>query len=152
MGAAGDCLAPKGRYRIAQGNALGRCFCQLPRVRIVNNWGDLDLERIQLGVVYLFAPWSMWSVQNLGITSAVMARSGFEHLQFAVVNIDTVPESFVQAIFGRSCPAGAGETLWIRDGEIVESSLGYNPTGADLSKLEELLVERTERLLSSADG
>lgn len=126
-------------------------YCKSPRVRIVNNWNDFDLTDTQLGVVYLLAPWSMWSVQNLTGWAAVMARPDFEHLEFVITNIDTVPEAFFQAAFEGSSPRGAGETLWIREGKIVAASLGYATERAGW-ELEHRLAEQTERLLIDADN
>lgn len=107
------------------------CAVPLERVRIVRRFEDLPLARIRRGVVYLLAAWSGPSVMHFRVITEALSRIDSSGLEFYVVDIDCVPKDFMLASFQRSAPAGAGETVWVRDGAVVASVLTYSRAGVE---------------------
>lgn len=105
-------------------------YSNLPvdRIRYVPNADNQTIRSIRRGVLFLMAFWSGPSVAAFSKLTEMLSRIGMEGLELVVVDVDgsqeleTVPE-FKEMI------RGAGETAWVRDGEIVSTSgLGLNPT------------------------
>jgi hypothetical protein len=103
-------------------------YCAVPqeRVHIVSRFEDLPLTQIRRGIVYLIAAWSAPSVMHFNLVTKALSRIDWSGLEFYVVDIDCVPDDFMQATFQRRAPAGAGETVWVRDGVVVASVLTYS--------------------------
>jgi hypothetical protein len=111
------------------------------RVRIIRRFEDLPLARIRRGIVYVLAAWSAPSIMHFGRITRALARSDRPNLEFYVLDIDCVPHDFMTATFQHSA-AGAGETMWVRDGVVVASVLTY-PRG----DVEAEFLKRTKESL-----
>jgi len=72
----------------------------LDRLRLVSRFDELPLPGIRRGIVYFLAPWSGPSVMYFGAITAALSRMDCSNLQH---------------VFHLRAPAGAGETLWVRD-------------------------------------
>ncbi|HRI69477.1 MAG TPA: hypothetical protein PK156_34840 [Polyangium sp.] len=103
----------------------------LHRVGIVQRFDDLKFARVRRGIVYFLAAWSGASVMLFRHVTEALARLDSTVLEFIVVDLDCVPADFWAEAFDRLTPAGAGETLWVRDGVVVASALTSPRPGAD---------------------
>jgi hypothetical protein len=119
----------------------------LERLRLISRFDDLHLSRIQRGVVYFLAPWSGPSVMYFRAMTAALSRMDSSSLDIYVVHIDCVPDEFMGASFRQRAPAGAGETLWIRDGTIVGAVVTYSRAEAATE-----FTRRTTDLLNQLGG
>jgi hypothetical protein len=113
----------------------------LERVHLVSRFEDFRLSQIRRGIVYLFAVWSVPSVLHFRSITEALSRIDWSDLEFYVVDIDCVPEDFMRATF-QCRAAGAGETLWVRDGVVVASILTYSH-----AEVKAEVMRRTRELL-----
>jgi hypothetical protein len=104
-------------------------YSRLPvgRIRYVPDADAATVRSLRRGVLFLMAFWSGPSVQAFAKLTEVLARLDAEALELVVADVDGSPDLYELPEF-KGKVHGAGETAWVRNGEIVATSgLGLNP-------------------------
>ena len=110
----------------------------LERIHLVQDITDFQLSTVRRGIVIIFAAWSGQAVLALQrLTRCLAARD--ESFDFIVVDIESMTTQEMKKWFGREFH-GHGETLWIRDGQVVAFLEAYAPE-------TELLIARYSKQL-----
>ena len=101
---------------------------KLPAERIVyySHADESLIGEIRCGVLFVMAYWSIYAVNAFVATTELLAELDPDgRLQFVVVDTDGTPALYDHRKFlGRM--SGAGETAWIRDGQIVRQALCFD--------------------------
>jgi hypothetical protein len=103
-------------------------YSRLPveRITYVPDADASTVRSIRRGILFLMAFWSGPSIQAFARLTEVLARPGAEHLELVVADLDGSPALYELPEF-KGKVQGAGETAWVRDGQIVATSgLGLN--------------------------
>jgi hypothetical protein len=103
-------------------------YSKLPieRIKYVPDADTATVRSIRRGVLFLMAFWSGPSVRAFAKLTEVLARLDAGGPELVVADVDGSPDLYELAEF-KGKVHGAGETAWVRDGEIVAtSSLGLN--------------------------
>jgi hypothetical protein len=96
------------------------------RIRYVPDAVAATVRSIRRGVLFLMAFWSGPSVQAFAKLTEVLTRLHAEELELVVAGVDGSPDLYELPEF-KGKVHGAGETAWVRAGEIVATSgLGLN--------------------------
>jgi hypothetical protein len=100
--------------------ARTRCYSEADRTVI---------GTMRCGVLFVMAFWSGPAMQAFAKLKQVLEAADPEgRLELVVVDADGCPD--IYDLFESSCgvPTGAGETAWVRDGQIIRTSgQGYRP-------------------------
>src|SRR5262249_47879831 len=95
-------------------------YSKLPveRIRYVLDASEATVRSIGRGILFLMAFWSVPSVQAFARLTEVLARLDADCLELVVADVDGCPELYELPEF-KGQIRGAGETAWVRDGQIV---------------------------------
>jgi len=110
------------------------------RLRIIQHSGDFALSGIRRGVVFVFAVWSGPSVQALQRFTRVLATIELGSLDVIILDNDCITDDDKMRVFGHVFH-GAGEVLWIRDGQVIAELSAYR------QESEPLILSHTKALL-----
>jgi hypothetical protein len=98
----------------------------MDRIRYVPAADEATVRSIRRGILFIMAFWSIYSVQAFAQLTEVLARLNAEDLELVVADVDDAV-ALCQLPEFKGKVQGAGETAWVRDGEIVATSgLGLN--------------------------
>jgi hypothetical protein len=108
------------------------------RIRYVPDADEETVRSIRRGVLFLMAYWSGPAVQSFARLTEVLARLDDPRLELVVADVDGAPDLYELPEF-KGKIRGAGETAWVRDGEIVATS-GLGPNTACFEPITRALL------------
>lgn len=92
--------------------------------------GEFDLGGIRYGVVSLFAPWAGPCFVCLKVVAAMKLPTPEPWLH--VLDLSHVEADWLTQTFG-FLPHGRGETVWVRDGQIIARDEAFAMRPADIA-------------------
>jgi hypothetical protein len=93
----------------------------LERIRYVPDAEAVIIQSIERGVLFLMAFWSGPARRAFAALTEALSRLGASDLEVVVVDVDGSPELYDVPEF-KGKVHGAGETAWIRHGQIIATS------------------------------
>lgn len=121
-----------------------RSAIPMERLRVLRSFDGLHLPEMQRGIVFVFAAWSVPAVMGFQRLTKMIKTLDTGSLDLVVLDIDCLTAESAELLFGAPgfTTGGWGETLWVRDGQIVARALGHSAPDA-------LIEEYTRGLLDA---
>jgi hypothetical protein len=101
------------------------------RLRVVQTQEGLRLSHIRSGIVFVYAIWSGSSVMGFKKLTRLLSTVDTTSLDIVVLDNDCMNPDDMIRLFGHVFH-GAGETLWLRDGQVVAELQAFRPESDDL--------------------
>ena len=112
------------------------------QLRLVTNISELNLSNINAGIIFVFAGWSGPSVIAFSGVTKILSTLNLTSLDFVIIDNDSMTGEDMIQLFGHVF-SGAGETLWIKSGQIFTEIPVFHKTR------ESQYLDNTNRLLAS---
>lgn len=105
------------------------CLVPEPSLRIVSRIEDFSLDRIEAGVVFVFAAWSASSIVSWREFNKAVAKTDLTGKTVVVIDIEQLSPSMAVLWFGEVVH-GIGEAFWVKNGRVVHAIKGCEATDA----------------------
>jgi hypothetical protein len=120
-------------------------YSKLPveRIRYLSDADEAAVRAIKRGVLIQVAFWSSPAIEAFrDLTSVISKIDDSDNIELVVVDTDGARSLFAVSEF-LGAIQGAGETVWVRNGEIIATSGLGRPTMSCLMSNTKMLLEAT---------
>lgn len=97
---------------------------KLPSTKLVVDINDLAIEKIDDGLILIYATWSGTAIANFTSTLDLLNREGFQPTLF-ICDTDNITTDGSISTFGQAL-GGNGEIFVIQNGHVTEKYFGQN--------------------------
>jgi hypothetical protein len=110
------------------------------KLRIIQDLTELRLANLQVAVIFVFAAWSGPSIQAFQRLTRLLRTLDLGSLDLIILDADCLTVDEAVCLFGHVFH-GAGEMIWIRNGQIAAELSAWRP------EAEALVLSHTRNLL-----
>lgn len=114
----------------------------MARLRVLQAFDEVHLPDMRRGIIFVFAGWSGPALVGLRRFTKAIQSLDTRSLDLVVLDTECLTEESAAELFGTPSftTGGWGETMWVRDGQVVARVLAHTAP-------EPLMVQYTRELL-----